>query len=655
VAGARPDQIAAALARATRGLPGGGEDRPGQVEMARAVHRAIRARRHLVVQAGTGTGKSLAYLVPAILSRQRVVVATATKALQDQLAARDLPFLRERLGVRFSFAILKGRANYLCRQKAAEVVDHRGQPEAPAAGPLGTEVRRLLAWSEGSSTGDRSDLPFEPSSRAWSLLSATSTECPGRYRCPAGDQCFAEGARDRAATADVVVVNTHLYVAHLASDRPLLPEHGLVVFDEAHELEDIATTGLGLEASGAQLRSLARSARPLLGQREAGPAQSVEEAGATLDEVLAPLAGRRLAPGLGEPVTRALALATERVRRLTAALRRPAQGALELDEVPLADPARSRALLLAGSVANALAGVSSPGPDQVAWVEERAGGPPVLRVAPVEVGPLLADRLWGGLTAILTSATIPPGLADRLGLPPGRRDEADVGSPFPYATNALLYCAAHLPDRRRPESGAAAHDELVRLVRAAGGRTLALFTSWHGMQAAAAAVREKVPFRILTQDELPKPALLAAFASEESACLFATMGFWQGVDLPGPTLSLVVIDRLPFPRPDDPVMQARRERVGPGSFRLVDLPRAAMLLAQGAGRLIRSSEDRGVVAVLDRRLARASYRWDLVNALPPMARTRHRSEVEGFLAQALAAGRARGGPGPEEGAGQPAP
>jgi ATP-dependent DNA helicase DinG len=244
---------------------------------------------------------------------------------------------------------------------------------------------------------------------------------------------------------------------------------------------------------------------------------------------------------------------------------------------------------------------------------------------------MLADALWARTTVVLTSATIPPGIGRRLGVAEGATDELDAGSPFPYATNALLYCASHLPDRRREDAETALHEELEALIEAAGGRTLALFTSWRAMEGAAEALRGRVPFRLMTQSELPKPALVEAFSSDETSCLFATMGFWQGVDVPGPALSLVVIDRIPFPRPDEPLLQARRERFGSAAFREVDLPRAATLLAQGAGRLIRSADDRGVVAVLDARLAKASYRWELVRALPPMTRTRHRADVAAFL------------------------
>jgi ATP-dependent DNA helicase DinG len=239
---------------------------------------------------------------------------------------------------------------------------------------------------------------------------------------------------------------------------------------------------------------------------------------------------------------------------------------------------------------------------------------------------------------VLTSATIPPGLGKRLGLAPDSFDQLDVGSPFDYPSTALLYCARHLPDPRAPGYEAASHDELAALIAAAGGRTMALFTSWRAMQAAAKALAGRIPYRLLTQSDLPKTALVDQFRADEESCLFATMGFWQGVDVPGSALSLVVLDRIPFPRPDDPLLQARRDRLGRDAFRLIDIPRAATLLAQGAGRLIRSSSDRGVVAVLDRRLSTARYGWDLVQALPPMRRTRERSDVEAFLAPLRARG-----------------
>lgn len=395
----------------------------------------------------------------------------------------------------------------------------------------------------------------------------------------------------------------------------------------------MASAALGTEVGAGRLRALARQLRTALGgssrAAQAGAAElanQVADAGDSLEAALVPLRGRRLSPHLGDQLVDAVTLTAGRLDRAIAALREQALGDQGGD-----DQAATRALLAATQLTSDLARVTSPTPDQVAWVTEQ---PPLLKLALVDVGPLLAKCLWDEVTAVLTSATVPPALPVRLGLT--NFDQLDVGSPFPYPDHGLLYCATHLPDRRRPDADAAVHQELAHLIRAAGGRTLALFTSLRALKEGVEALRERVPFRILAQSDMPKPALLEAFAADEATCLFATLSFWQGVDVPGATLSLVVIDRIPFPRPDDPLMQARRERAGPGAFRLVDLSRASTLLAQGAGRLIRSSDDRGVVAVLDRRLATASYRWDLVRALPPMARTRHRSDVESFLAKARA-------------------
>jgi len=621
------ETLATALERVTGRLPGGGEPRPGQVRMAEAVAAAILGRRHLVVQAGTGTGKSLAYLVPALLSGEKVVVATATKALQDQLATRDLPLLAEHLGIDVDFSVLKGRSNYLCLQKARETdgtfeFGAGAQDVEPpsAGGETARQLRRILTWASSSSTGDRAELDFEPSARVWAQLSTAATDCPGAVRCPVGETCFAEQARRRAEHAAVVVVNTHLYGAHLASGGHVLPDHDVVVFDEAHELEDIAAASLGIELTAGRFRALAAVARGVLGsQRQA--ADDLAGAGDLLEAALGPWTAKRIPRPLDEALETVLTVVAERATKLVSALRQASD----------TDPRRARALQAGGHLAADLAVLRAPSDSDVTWVD----GPvhnPVLRIAPVDVGDQLAERLWGSVSAVLTSATIPPLLASRLGIPMDSCDELDVGSPFRYEHQALLYCATHLPDPRKPAYDATMHQELSWLISAAGGRTLALFTSWRAMQAAADAIRTAVPFRVLTQADLPKPALIEAFTNDETSCLFATMGFWQGVDIPGPSLSLVVIDKIPFPRPDEPLQQARRDRAGAGAFRTVDLPRAATLLAQGVGRLVRSTTDRGVVAVLDPRLSTASYRWDLVRALPPMRRTRDHEEIVAFFA-----------------------
>jgi ATP-dependent DNA helicase DinG len=630
-----------ALRRVT-GTLAGSEDRPAQRQMAAAVAGAIRTNRHLIVEAGTGTGKSLGYLVPALMLGTRAVVATATKALQDQLATRDLPVLADKLGLPLEFAVLKGRSNYFCRQRAEEVdgsgdqlsIDAEVAQSAGGAelGSFGREIRRLLEWGDKATTGDRADLSWEPSAGAWAQVSVGPRDCPGASKCPAGDRCFAEAARAKAAKADVVVVNTHLYATHLAAGGGILPAHDLVIFDEAHELEDIASASLGFELTAGRLGALARLSKPLLVQTSV--ADAVESAATLTNETLVPHRGNRLQLPLDPLLHERLTLTRERLSQLQAALRSPgnahAAGADKSDDAAR----RARAQQALGHLTADIDAVLGLADDRVAWVE----GPehaPILKVAPVDVGSSLDRLLWhaeDAPTAVLTSATIPPKLGERIGLAAGSYDELDVGSPFDYPAQALLYCPLHLPDPRKADFEAAMVDELVALIEAAGGRTMALFTSWRAMSAAATAVRARVPWPVLTQSDLPKPALVARFAAEEQSCLFATMGFWQGVDVPGPALSLVTIDKLPFPRPDDPLLQARRDRLGRAAFSTIDVPRAATLLAQGVGRLIRSSSDRGVVAVLDNRLGTARYRWDLVRALPPMRRTRHRAEVIEFLA-----------------------
>lgn len=618
------DDVDTTLRDVVAHLPGGGEIRPGQAAMAQAVATAISSRRHLVVQAGTGTGKSLAYLVPALLSGQQVVVATATKALQDQLAGRDLPFLAEHLGRPVTWAVLKGRSNYVCLQRVQEVTTrHDGRLELDDAGPATrSEVLRLATWSALTTTGDQADLDWNPSARAWATVSVSAMECPGATRCPVGAACFAERARAAAEAADVVVVNTHLYGLDLATDGVLLPAHGVVVIDEAHQLEDVVAATNGVTLGPGRLPNVARLVGTVIASEELG--RALGRAGDTLTEAISTYCDQRLSqpppPEVGTAIVAARGQLDEAMRSLRAVESRN-------DELT---QRRLRAQRAAGHLAADLELALAPGPDRVSWVD----GPPAapqLQVAAIDVAPLLGERLWGRRTAVLTSATIPPGLAERLGLPPETTDTLDVGSPFDYPNQGLLYCAIHLPDPRSPQRPAAVHDELEALITAAGGRTLALFTSWRAMTAAADALRPRLAFEILTQADLPKPALVEAFRAVESRCLFATAGLFQGIDVPGDTLSLVTIDRIPFPRPDDPLLQARRERARERAFAEIDLPRAATLLAQATGRLIRSATDRGVVAILDPRLNTAGYRWDLVRALPPLRRTRHRAEAETFL------------------------
>ena len=599
--------------------------------MSRRIAEAIEEGSHLVIRAGTGTGKSLAYLVPAILSGQRTIVATATKALQDQLAGKDLPFLVEHLDHQFNFAVLKGRSNYVCRQRLDEVAGSEAQQalDGLAETANADELQAIAAWADTTETGDRADLPIQPTPATWAAVSVGSHECPGAVKCPRGGDCFSEKARSAAAGADVVVTNLHLYGIDVATDGMILPEHDLAILDEAHQTEDVLAQACGFELRGGRFTALVRNARSILTGSRA--IEDVNNLVGHLVDALAGHVGRRLVPAEDGDLRSALELARSRLAGLRS----------ELMNIPTTGPGdvaarRARALqtlgTLSGDVDAALNLDGGPMPGaKVAWVEGRADRP-VLHVAPVEVGEVLNQKLWGDRTVILTSATVPANLADRLGMTDHPHRFEDVGSPFDFDRQALLYCATSLPDPREADYRAACHDEIERLAVAAGGRMLALFTSRRALDEAVEALRDRLPWTVLHQDDLPKPLLMARFAEDETSCLFGTKGLWHGIDVPGPSLSLVVIDRIPFPRPDDPLLSARRDLVGNGAFREIDLPRAATELAQGAGRLIRTGDDIGVVAVLDRRLAtNRSYRWDLLEAMPPMARTSDPREVVSFL------------------------
>ncbi|HSP02462.1 MAG TPA: ATP-dependent DNA helicase [Acidimicrobiales bacterium] len=612
-------EIAETLEKVVAQLPGGGEVRDGQRVMAEAVADAIESGRHLVVQAGTGTGKTLAYLVPAVVTGARVVVATATKALQDQLAGKDLPFLDTHVGG-FSWAILKGRSNYVCRQRVAELLDDRqGRLDVANDDPGLTAV---LEWANETEIGDRAELALEPRAAVWDAVSVGSDECPGASKCPKGETCFAEGARRRAAEADVIVVNTHLYGTHIAAGGVVLPPHDLVVLDEAHRVEEVVSSTSGSELTSGRISAAAYAVGRVIA--DDGLVTDILAISARIADVLDDLVGQRLDPPPARLVDQLTQLRTKLDAASTALKAVP-----ESNVDVVARRNRASQQLLGLSEAILRASVVPTG--SVAWVEGRPGSAK-LRIAPIDVAGLLEELLWRETTAVLCSATIPPKLPTRLGLPKANTTEIDVGSPFDYEANAVLYCATHLPDPRQ-ERADALHDEIAALIEAAGGRTMALFTSWKAMQAAVEALRPRLDTPVLAQGEQPKPALLSAFTDEPAASLFATMSFWEGVDVPGPSLSCVIIDKLPFARPDDPLLEARREQVGRRAFELIDLPRASTLLAQGAGRLIRTADDTGVVAVLDPRLATAGYRWDLIRGLPPMRRTKDRSEVLALLGE----------------------
>jgi ATP-dependent DNA helicase DinG len=622
--------VAGALEQIVSHLPGGGEARAGQVEMARRVAEAIASERHVVIRAGTGTGKTLGYLVPAIMSGERVVVATATKALQDQLASKDLPFLEHHLDRPFSFAILKGRSNYLCVQRLAEVAGANANGEKQLAldglaeRANRDELRVIKKWAATTKVGDRAELEVEPSDATWSAVSTTSRDCPGARRCPRGDACFAERARAAAAEADVIVVNLYLYGLDLASAGAILPEHDVVVIDEAHVLDDVISSSCGTEIGPGRFGHLSRMLRGILAESGSTIAD-VDAAGAALADALEPYRNERLTAPLPDEVATAITSARERVARGSAAL-----GNLP-DNIPDDAAARLvRAKQAATALLDELDAVSTPADTQVVWVE----GPehaPVLKVAPLDVAGLLRATLWEQRPAVLTSATIAAGFGAQVGLPADDQGVTDVGSPFDYPNNGLIYCNPRLPKPSSDAWAEAANDELGTLIEAAGGRTLALFTSYRAMGRAVEQLADRLPFPILAQGDLPKARLIERFSADPETCLFATMSFWQGIDVPGESLSLVTIDKLPFPRPDEPLLQARRELAGPSAFMTIDVPRAATMLAQGVGRLIRTATDRGAVAVFDPRLATARYGPKIVAALPKMRRTREQADIVEFL------------------------
>jgi len=646
------DEVSIALEEVTGALPGGGEVRRGQRSMALEIAEAIDTEHHLVIQAGTGTGKTLAYLIPAILSGRRTVIATWSKALQDQMERSDLPMLVNHLDRTFSHAVLKGWDNYVCHERLDQI-RAPGRQQALhglADGSDDTQVDSILEWADTSVSGDRADLPFEPTPATWSSVSVGTDDCIGLAECPFAAECRPARARQRARDADICITNHHLYAIDVALNGMLLDHpdnpHELVIFDEAHQLEEVFTASFGFQLTAGRFRWLARLARPAL--KQADLAAGLDDAATRFSTWLADNPDRRLVADACSDLDPVLDLAETRIDRVLVAARKAVRDIDQNNDDPGTQRERRRLtrLVNAGSTLigdirfarellrklgeHTSAGQTVVGDNHLAWVE-RSGTRMVLRVAPIEVGPRLASDLWPLRTAVLTSATVPINLPARLALP--EPDTSTVDSPFDYETQSLLYCPTHIPSPSEDEPGwsAAMLTELEFLIRAGGGRTLALFTSWRRLQTAATAIRPLVPYRILEQGDLPARTLLEEFAADESSCLFATRSFWQGIDVPGPSLGLVVIDRIPFPRPDEHLTRAWRDRAGLDGWGAVDLPLGALRLAQGVGRLIRSRTDHGVAAVLDPRLSAARYSGALLTALPPMRRTSDPEEAATFL------------------------
>jgi ATP-dependent DNA helicase DinG len=628
--------VSDALEIATSALPHS-ESRPGQKEMAHAVEEALNEGKHLIVQAGTGTGKTIAYLVPAIVAGKRTVVTTATKALQDQLAHKDLPFLVQHLSEYvnrdITFAVLKGRSNYVCRQRLAELNGETEKKNRKADSPtllevdeMSQSVRReidlISEWTKTTKSGDMADISWSPSDRALRAVSVGSDECPGARRCPVGGTCFSELARFKASEADIVVVNTHLYGLHVASGGQLLPEHEVLIVDEAHGLEDIMSDTVGVSIHAGNFNFFAGVVKRIIADPKV--ISDIVNIGTMLDEVLSPIHNQRISAPLPLEVTAVLAEGRRIVARILDILR-----TIETKDDD-SNQRKLRAQTLATRLADTVDVALKTDDTYVPYVSGTVDHPK-LDIAPLDVGPVLDAGVWQKTTAILTSATVPSKMADRIGLPVSKTQLCNVESPFDYQSNAVLYCSKHLPNPNSPEFTKLMHEELFHLISAAGGRTLALFTSYRALDAAVDAMRKRLPNTILSQREYQKNQLVKLFSEDESSCLFATSGFFQGIDIPGRTLSLVTLDRIPFPRPDDPLLSARRDAIGDRAFREIDLPRAATLLAQATGRLIRNATDRGVVAVFDPRLGNAGYRRDILGSMPPMRKSVDRQEVEEFL------------------------
>ncbi|MFI8105241.1 ATP-dependent DNA helicase [Streptomyces sp. NPDC086023] len=657
-----PDLLHAAVAAV------GGTERPGQVAMAEAVAEAIDEQSHRLVQAGTGTGKSLGYLVPALAHGERVVVATATLALQRQLVERDLPrtvdALHPLLRRRPQFAMLKGRSNYLCLHRL-----HEGAPQdeedglfdqfeavAPTS-KLGKDLLRLRDWADETETGDRDDLTPGVSDKAWSQVSVSSRECLGASKCAYGAECFAEAARERAKLADVVVTNHALLAIDAIEGAPVLPSHEVLIVDEAHELVSRVTGVATGELTPGQVNRAVKRAAKLVDEKTADSLQTAAESFERVMELALPGRLEEVPEDLGY----ALLALRDAARNVISAL-----GATRDKSVQDEDAVRKQAMASVENVHAVAERITQGSEYDVVWYErhEPRGGAAyrhsgaTLRVAPLSVSGLLREKLFAERSVVLTSATLKlggdfNGVGASLGLPPeGVQGEdvpvwkgLDVGSPFDYPKQGILYVAKHLATPGREGTRGDMTDELAELIGAAGGRTLGLFSSMRAAQAAAEELRGRIDNPILLQGEETLGELIKTFAGDPATCLFGTLSLWQGVDVPGPSCQLVVMDRIPFPRPDDPLMSARQkavEEAGGNGFMAVAATHAALLMAQGAGRLVRASGDRGVVAVLDPRLATARYGGFLRSSLPDFWYTTDRNQVRKSLAAIDAAAKADG-------------
>ena len=637
----------------------GGSTRKGQTEMAEAVASSVDKGIHLLVQAGTGTGKSLAYLVPAAeyssRTGKRVIVSTATLALQTQIIHRDLPRLfkavKKTLDPLPRAALLKGRRNYVCKHKLSGGYPDEGEgmlfdlgADAEAGrkpsdrSGLGEEIQRIRTWEKTTDTGDRDDLLPGVSDRAWSEVSVNAFDCLGS-NCPLYTECFAELARNNAAEADIVVTNHALLAIDAFGENTVLPEHDVIIIDEAHELKDRVTNALSGQINTSMLAAATSSVRK----------HTIVQDGvvALLDSAAAAL--ERAQSGVGEGLimnmSEALSLALAQIRDSTRQIINDIGGKTEES-----DAGRQMAKARCQEIFELAERFCSPGKNDVVWLSRstfRERETTNLVVAPLSVAGTMRSGIFEESTVVATSATLSLGgnfdaVAASLGLfgPDAPKwDSLDVGSPFDYGKQSILYVAAHLPRPGRSGLSEQALDELEALVTASKGGALGLFSSRAAANAAAEHLRTKLDLPILLQGDDGLPSLVSQFTADDQACLFGTMSLWQGVDVPGRTNRLVIIDRLPFPRPDDPLMQARSRDAddrGVNGFMAVSATHAALRLAQGAGRLIRSTSDRGVVAVLDSRLRSARYGGYLVNSMPTMWPTTDSALVKSSLGRLAA-------------------
>ena len=601
------------------------EQRDGQADMVRHVADAIDTGTTLVVQAGTGTGKTLGYLVPILAAGRTAVIATYTKALQDQLASVDLPLLEaacaDRPDLSFSWAILKGRNNYLCRQRVSEIETGQDQlqlNDTPA--DVVREIRDLVAWADETETGEISDVPFTVGDSAWRKVSLGSDECPGAAKCSFGETCFTERARERAKNANVIVVNFTLYGLDLEQDREFLPDHDVVVFDEVHELEDVISETASVSLTGRMIATAAETARLALARQKIPNA--LAKTGKELDEVLQRYVGQRLPQPLPPDVEGTIGNAAQQCGLISDELR------ATINETPELLRAVSTITRMNESLDKVLTG----GSNMVVFVTDVRGAAR-LTAAPKRVDRVLG-QLWDDTTAILTSATIPPGLPRRLGLAFDDDDIVRVASPFDYEKQSLLYLADDLPVPNDAQRSAKLQSRIRELISLSGGSALVLFTSWSVLRDTADALDGKLGkgVNLYRQDDMPKKALLDAFRQDHASCLFATRGFFQGVDVPGDALRLVILDKVPFPAMNDPLLDARRDEAGSSAFMTVDVPIAAASLAQAAGRLIRTATDHGVVAILDPRLSTKRYKSAVLYGVSHMPETNQLSQVQEFFA-----------------------